>query len=178
MTEMTISRPDETEYLPYYDRYISLVPEGNILSLLEEQFEETLAFLRRIPEAQAGFRYAPDKWSVRQLLGHVIDGERIFAYRALRFARHDETPLPGFEQDDYVRHASFDDYPLAELIEEWASVRRSTLFLFKHLSGEAWSRRGLASESEVSVRALAYIIAGHERHHRQILRDRYLPTIK
>ncbi len=176
MTKMTTSRPDETEYVPDYEGYVSLVPEGDILSMLEEQLDETLALLSDIPEAQAGFRYAPDKWSVKELLGHMIDSERIFAYRALRFARHDETPVEGYEQDDYIRNASFDDYPLTELAEEFASVRRSTLFLFKHLSSEAWTLRGLANQSEVSVRALLYIIAGHERHHRQILRDRYLKT--
>jgi hypothetical protein len=174
MTGTLIGKPDETEYLPYYDRYISLVADGDILALLGQQMDETLAFLRSIPESQAGFRYAPDKWSIKELVGHLIDTERIFSYRALRFARNDETPLPGYEQDDYIRAASFDDYPLSELADEFESVRRSTLFLFRHLGREAWSRRGIASESEVSVRALAYIIAGHELHHREILRSRYL----
>ena len=176
MTDLTISKPDETEYLPYYGRYISLVPDGQILALLSSQLDETLALLRDIPESQAGFRYAPDKWSIKELVGHVIDTERIFAYRALRFARNDRTPLSGYEQDDYVHNASFDSYSLGELAAEFESVRRSTLFLLKHLDGEAWLRRGLASESEVSVRALAYIIAGHELHHRGILRSRYLPS--
>jgi uncharacterized damage-inducible protein DinB len=174
MTYSTIRKPDETEYLPYYGKYISLVPEGHILALLSSQLDETLALLASIPESQAGFRYAPDKWSIRELVGHVIDSERIFAYRALRFARNDLTPLSGYEQDDYITNASFDHYPLSELAEEFASVRRSTLFMLKHLDEEAWTRRGVASENEVSVRALAYIIAGHELHHRGILRDRYL----
>ena len=174
MANLTISRPDETEYLSYYGRYISLVPDGDILSMLSRQLDETLALLQSIPEERAGFRYAPDKWSIKQLVGHVIDTERIFAYRALRFARNDDTPLSGYEQDDYVRNSSFDDYPLAELSEEFANVRRANLFLFKHLSEEAWLRRGSASESEVSVRALAYILAGHELHHTAILRARYL----
>jgi hypothetical protein len=174
MTDMTISKPDVTEYLPYYGRYISLVPDGNILAVLSQQLGETLTLLRSIPESKAGFRYAPDKWSIKELVGHLIDTERIFSYRALCFARNDETPLPGYEQDDYIRNASFDDYPLGELADEFESVRRSTLFLFKHLRREAWMRRGIASESGVSVRALAYIIAGHERHHMEILRSRYL----
>ena len=176
VTDLTISKPDETEYLPYYGRYISLVPDGSILTLLSSQLDETLALLRNIPEAQAGFRYAPDKWSIKQLVGHVIDTERIFAYRALRFARNDQTPLSGYEQDDYVRNASFDNCSLGELAAEFESVRRSTLFLLKHLDEDAWLRRGLASGSEVSVRALAYIIAGHELHHREVLRSRYLPS--
>lgn len=167
-------RPDETEYLSDYGKYISLVPEGDINALLAAQLDETLALLHSIPEASAGFRYAPDKWSIKELVGHVIDGERIFAYRALRFARNDQTALAGFEQDDYITHASFDDCSLAELASEFESVRRSTCYLFKHLNEEAWARRGTASENEVSVRALAYIIAGHELHHREILRSRYL----
>lgn len=177
MSEITTSRPDATEYLPYFDRYISLVPDGDILSILSEQLNETLALLQSIPEERAGFRYAPDKWSIKQLVGHMIDAERIFAYRALRFARNDATPLPGFEQDDYIRGSSFDDYPLQELAEEFASVRRATLFLFRHLSEEAWMRKGAANESEISVRALAYSLAGHELHHREILRNRYLQAL-
>ncbi len=174
MKELTINRPEEGEYLPYYGKYISLIPEGNIVTVLSEQLDETLALLRAIPESEGGFRYAPDKWSIKELVGHVIDTERLFAYRALRFARNDETPLAGYDQDEYIRNASFDDYPLGELVAELKSVRESTVFLFKHLDQAAWLRRGLANESEVSVRALAYIIAGHELHHRRILRDRYL----
>ena len=174
MTNIAIGKPDETEYLPYYSGYISLVPEGDVLSVLSQQLEETLALLRSIPESQAGFRYAPGKWSIKELVGHIIDSERIFSYRALRFARNDETPLPGYEQDDYIRNASFDAYPLAELADEFESVRRSSLFLFRHLDREAWMRKGIANDSEASVRALVYIIAGHERHHREVLRSKYL----
>ena len=174
MNNLMIGRPDETEYLQYYGRYISLVPDGDILTTLSEQLGNTLALLQVIPESRASFRYAPDKWSIKELVGHLIDTERIFAYRALRFARKDKTPLPGFEQDDYIRYASFDDYPLGELAAEFESVRRSSLFLFKHLEKEAWARRGVANDSEVSVRALAYTIAGHELHHRAILQSRYL----
>lgn len=174
MRHLTISRPDETEYQPYYGRYIALVPAEDIVTTLRAQLDDTLALLRGIPESQAAFRYAPDKWSIKQLVGHVIDGERVFAYRALRFARRDTTPVPGFEQDDYVSNATFDDVPLSELAAEFESVRRATLSLFEHLSEEAWMRRGTANDSEVSVRALAYIIAGHEQHHKKILRERYL----
>lgn len=179
MRDFAIGKPDETEYLPYYGRYIALVPDSsNILPVLSDQMEDTLALLRSIPESQAGFRYAPDKWSIREVVGHVIDTERIFAYRALRFARHDQTPLPGYEQDDYISNASYDAHPLGELAAEFESVRRSTLFLFKHLDAEAWLRRGTANESEVSVRALAYIIAGHELHHKEVLRNRYLQAVQ
>ena len=174
MTDLTISKPDETEYLPYYGRYISLVPDGQILSLLSSQLDDTLALLRHIPESQAGFRYAPDKWSIKELVGHVIDTERIFAYRALRFGRGDSTELSGFEQDDYVRGGSFSERSLSDLAEEYEHVRRSTISLLANLDDEAWSRRGSANNNEVSVRALAFIIAGHERHHVEILRTKYL----
>jgi hypothetical protein len=175
-TTLTINRPEEAEYASYYGKYVSLVKGEDILTTLGDQSSGTLALLGDVPESHAGFRYAAGKWSIKELVGHVIDGERIFAYRALRFARNDRTPVPGFEQDDYIRNASFDSCSLADLAAEFESVRRSTLFMFKHLDGEAWTRRGVASESEVSVRALAYIIAGHELHHMGILRDRYLPA--
>lgn len=170
----TINKPDTTEYLPYYGKYVSLVPDGDILNVLGKQIEETVGLLNGIPESRANFRYAPDKWSIKELVGHVIDTERIFAYRALRFARNDKTPLPGYEQDDYVSNASFDSCTLTDLASELKTVRQSTLFLFKHLDESAWMRRGLANDSEASVRALAHIIAGHELHHREILRSRYL----
>jgi uncharacterized damage-inducible protein DinB len=174
MTTLHIDRPEATEYQPYYSEYVSLVEGDNILSTLGAQLAGTLALLRGVPESQAGFRYAAGKWSVKELVGHLIDAERIFAYRALRFARNDRTPLPGYEQDDYIRNASFDACSLGALAAEFESVRRATIFLFEHLDAEAWTRVGVANESEVSVRAIAYIIAGHELHHVGILRDRYL----
>lgn len=177
MMNQTIVKPDTTEYLPYYGKYVSLVPEGNILTVLGKQIKETTDLLNSIPESRASFRYAPDKWSIKELVGHLIDSERIFAYRALRFARNDKTPLSGYEQDDYVSNASFDNCTLADLASEFESVRQSTLFLFKHLDENAWMRRGLANDAEASVRALAHIIAGHELHHREILRSRYLSAM-
>lgn len=177
MTTLT-NRPEATEYNPYYGKYVSLVADDDILTVLSDQLSVTLALLGSVPESQGNFRYAAGKWSMKELLGHMIDTERIFAYRALRFARNDATPLPGFEQDDYIRNASFDACTLGALAAEFESVRRATLFLFRHLDGEAWTRRGVASESEVSVRALAYIIAGHELHHVGVLRDRYLSAAR
>lgn len=167
-------RPAADEYLAYYNRYIQRVPEGDVVSTLSNQIGETLALLRGLPESVATYRYAPDKWSVNEMIGHMIDTEKIFAYRALRFARADRTPVPGYEQDDYVRNSSFNSYPLSELASELETVRRSTLYFLRHLEDEAWARRGLANNAEVSVRALAYIIAGHELHHREMLRTRYL----
>lgn len=177
MMNETMGKPDTTEYLPYYGKYVSLVPDGDIITVLGKQIEETEGLLNSIPESRASFRYAPDKWSIKELVGHMIDTERIFAYRALRFARNDKTPLPGYEQDDYVSNASFDSYTLADLAAELKSVRQSTVFLFKHLNPNAWTRSGLANNGEASVRALAHIIAGHELHHRGILHGKYLSAV-
>jgi hypothetical protein len=151
MTEQANNYPEATEYASYYGRYVSLVPEGDILATLAEQMDSTLLVLRGIDEAKAGHRYAPDKWSIKELVGHMIDTERIFAYRALRFARNDETPLSGFEQDDYIRHASFDAYRLDELAREFEFVRGANLLMFKHLDEAAWQRRGVATESPAIV---------------------------
>ncbi|MBX2991283.1 MAG: DinB family protein [Bacteroidetes bacterium] len=166
--------PEPTEYAPYYRTYVSLVPKEDILATLNRQKDETLRLLRGIPQSQEQFRYAPGKWSIRELLGHVIDSERVFSYRALRISRNDKTPLPGFEQEPYIQFGNYDACPLAELSEEFSHVRQATTALFKHLSDEAWLRSGTASNAEVSVRALAYIIAGHEVHHRNILQTKYL----
>ncbi|MFY9555478.1 MAG: DinB family protein [Blastocatellia bacterium] len=176
MTAAVTERPDSSEYPAYTEGYISRVPDGDIVATLSRQLEDTLALIKSVPEARGGFRYAEGKWSVRELIGHVIDSERVFAYRALRFGRGDTTPLAGFEQDDYVRGGAFDRISLSELADEYEHVRRATISLFANLDGEAWRRRGAANNNEVSVRALAFIIAGHERHHVEILRTRYLSS--
>jgi hypothetical protein len=163
-------RPGPGEYAPYYERYVSRVAEGDVVATLRRQIEETLALLGGVSEERAGRGYEPGKWSIKELVGHMVDGERIFAYRALRFARGDRTPLPGFEQNPYVEAGDFNSRTLAE----FADVRRATLRLLGSLTEEAWARSGVASDSEVTVRALAYIIAGHEAHHVGILRERYL----
>jgi hypothetical protein len=168
------TRPAASEYLPYYERYIALVPDGDVISTLATQMTDTQSLLCALPASVATYRYAPEKWSVNELVGHLIDSERIFTSRALRFGRNDPTPLPGFEQDDYVRGATFDAYPLAELASELEAVRQATIFLFRHMDEGAWTRRGTANNAEISVRALAYVVAGHELHHREILSTRYL----
>jgi uncharacterized damage-inducible protein DinB len=145
-----------------------------VIETLQRQMRDTQALLRRLPASSSTYRYAPGKWSVNEMVGHIIDSERIFAARALRFARGDSTPLPGFEQDDYVRGGSFDSYPLVEMASELEAVRASTIFFFRHLTEEAWQRAGIANDAKVTVRALAYIIAGHELHHRGILENRYV----
>ena len=166
-------KPTADEHAPYYSRYVSLVPDGEIVEILSRQLEETLALLRSISEERAGESYEPGKWTVKELVGHMIDAERIFAYRALRIARGDRTPLAGFEQDDYVRNGNFAGYTLEALARELELVRRANVLMFEHLAEEAWSRRGTASDAEVSVRAIAYILAGHELHHQAILVERY-----
>lgn len=174
MPNITSIRPGASEYAPYYANYISLVPEGDVTAILNRQLEDTLTQLRAISETQAGTRYAPGKWSIKEVVGHVTDTERIFAYRALRFARGDQTPLSGFEQDDYVRNANFDALHLSDLASEFEHVRRATLYMFRAFDAAVWTRRGVANGAEVSVRALGYIIAGHETHHMQIISTRYL----
>ena len=167
-------RPDPSEFVPYYGKYIGLVPDGSVVDSLETQIRETSALLRSVPDARASHRYAPGKWSVKEVVGHLADGERVFAYRALRFARNDGTPLPGFDENLYAANSGFDARPLGEVASEYEAVRQATLALFRGLGDEAWLRRGIASENPVSVRALAWIIAGHELHHRAVLRERYL----
>src|SRR5580704_15168098 len=152
---LNIPRPEPGEYAPYYDRYISLVSGSDILAALDAQRRETLILLCGLNEADGDFRYAPDKWSTKEVLGHVCDTERIFSYRALRIARGDRTPIEGFEQDDYVRNGPFARRPVADLVEEFIAVRRATLSLLRNLDETAWARRGIANKNEVSVRALA-----------------------
>jgi uncharacterized damage-inducible protein DinB len=172
---MAIAPPETSEYAPYYGRYISLVQSDDILPTLQKQLSVTKALLSSLSEQQANRRYAPDKWSIKQVLGHLIDSERIFAYRALRIARADQIPLEGFEQDDYVRAGNFESRSLSDLLEEYETVRAATVTLFRNLDAAAWSRHGIANNNQVTVRAVAYIIAGHEVHHMQIVTSRYLP---
>jgi uncharacterized damage-inducible protein DinB len=169
----TIARPQAGEYAPYYDRYISLVASTDILTTLDEQRRAMVLLLSCRDEEDGNFRYAPDKWSAKEVLGHICDTERVFAYRALRIARGDVTELAGFEQDDYVRNGPFAQRPISDLVEDYIAVRRATLSLLRNLDEAAWSRRGVASKNEVTVRALAYMIAGHELHHRKILEEKY-----
>ena len=169
----TVARPQAGEYSPYYDRYISLVQGEDILNTLDQQRRETMTLLCGRNEEDGNFRYAPGKWSAKEVLGHVCDTERVFAYRAMRISRADTTPLEGFGQDDYVRHGPFAKRPLEDLVEDFIAVRRATLSLLRNLDEAAWTRRGIANKNEVSVRGLAYIIAGHELHHRGILEEKY-----
>jgi hypothetical protein len=166
-------RPQSGEYNPYYDRYISLISSDDIINVLEKQAVDTVGLLKSAG-AKADFRYAPGKWSVKEVLGHVNDTERIMAYRALRVSRGDKTPMAGFEQDDYVRDGNFGQRTLPDLVAEFADIRKATVSFVRHLDAEAGARRGTANNDVISARALPYIIAGHELHHRRILQERYL----
>lgn len=168
-----IGRPEPTEYAPYFARYISLVPDGDILAALESQPAEMRRALGALSESQAGFRYAEGKWSIREVVGHVIDAERVFGYRALCVARGDTTPLPSFDENAYSSNAPHDDCPLAELLEEFETVRKGHILLFRHLRPEDWRRKGVANNFPVSPRGMAYNMTGHVFHHLYGLRDNY-----
>lgn len=168
------SPPAADEHLPYYGKYIATVPAGDVLATLEAQVGETISLLGGLDEEKAAYRYAPGKWSVKQVIGHVADTERVFSYRALCAARGETAPLPSFEQDDYVANGNFDGRTLDSLVDELTAVRRATLALFRSMDDTALARRVVASGAPVTPRALAWIIAGHERHHRRLLREHYL----
>lgn len=174
---MPNQRPQPEESAPYYHLYIKQVEGNDILSTLSNNKTQTLELLRSLPQPVWAYRYAPDKWTAAELLLHVIDTERIFAYRALRIARNDQTPIEGFEQDDYVPFSGATARAARSIIEEYAAVREASLQLFRHFSPEMWSRQGTASGRPFTTRALAYITAGHELHHLRILKERYLATI-
>lgn len=167
-------RPEKNEYAEFYQTYVSLVDETDIIPALAKQMEDLRQLLAGTSVEQENFRYASGKWSVKELLGHVTDAERVFSYRAFRISRGDETPLAGFEENFYVANSNFSNTSFADLIEEFAMLRAANVLLFKNLSEEAWRCVGTASDAQVSVRALAFIMVGHVRHHANILRTRYL----
>lgn len=169
--------PEPGEQPDYQRAYQRLVPEGDVIALLATQLGDTLDPLAHLTDAQARSAYAPGKWSVKDVVGHLAECERVFAYRALRIARGDATPLPGFDQDAYVAAAGFDARPLDDLAAELRAVRAATVAFFRGLPEAAMTRTGTASDHAFSVRAAAHTIAGHERHHRRILLDRYLPAL-
>ena len=173
MSTTLTPRPGTDEYLPYYDRYVALVPDGNLVELLAGQNRDTIQLLRGVDDKRGLFAYAPGKWTVKEVMGHLSDAERVFAYRALRFARGDAQALAGFDENAYAPAGRFNDRPLADLIDEFQSIRASTVHLFRHLNEDELARRGIANNNPISVRALGFVIAGHERHHVKLLRERY-----
>jgi len=174
MSNLIVGKPQPTEHAPYYSLYIDRIAGDDIIAVLENQLSETLSTISLAEEKNITDPYAPGKWSVKELIGHLNDTERVMSYRALRFGRNDKTPLSGFEQDDFIPTGRFNERSLSDLKAEFECIRRSTLCLLKHFDNDAWLRTGLANNNEISVRALAYVMAGHVTHHMDILATRYL----
>jgi hypothetical protein len=170
---MNSSRPLPTDYAPYFGRYINLVPESDFVAALAGQPAEYRALLGKLSPEQAGFRYAPEKWTIREVVGHVIDAERVFGYRALCIARGETVSLPSFDENGYAAASGHDACSLLELLEELVHVRRGHIALFEHLTKSAWERTGTVNQNAISVRSLAYIMTGHARHHVGVLKERY-----
>jgi hypothetical protein len=172
-----LDRPGAGEFAAWYEGYVALVPAGDICHVLREQGQQLLEVLRHVPESAADHAYAPGKWSIKEVVGHISDAERVFSYRALRIARADSTPLAGFDEQQWVPPARFGDRALAHLAAEFAAVRAASIALLDGLPEDAWTRSGTANGQQVSVRALAAIIAGHALHHQRILVERYFPQV-
>jgi len=168
-----MSRPAETEYAPFYSGYVSLVPESDVLAVLEEQRDVFRRLAVAVSAGRERHRYAEGKWSIREVAGHLVDAERVFGYRAFAFSRGAKAPLPSFDENEYVAESGYDEVPLAELVDELVAVRDANLEVLRRLADAQWARVGTASGKPVSVRALAFIMAGHPRHHLAILRERY-----
>ena len=166
-------RPRDDEYAASFGAYVRLVPEDDVLSALREQVDVMRRLAASVPAAKETHAYASGKWTVRQVIGHVTDAERVFSYRALCFSRSDATPLPAFDENAYVDHAPFNDVPLANLVEEFVLLRSANVKMFESLRNDQWTISGIANRNPISVRALAYVMAGHVRHHLDILRDAY-----
>jgi hypothetical protein len=169
-----IGRPEDSEYAPGFAGYVARVPEADVLAVLDSQAIEIPRLFRSIPAERLDFRYGPGKWSPRQLAGHVIDAERTFAYRALAFARGEQAPLPGFDEEEYARQAPHAGQPIEDLAAEFEHTRRANVLMLRALDRDAWHRSGVANSKAISVRALAYVMAGHVRHHAAVLREKYL----
>jgi hypothetical protein len=167
-----MARPDRSEYAAYYEKYVALVPEEDIVAAMRSELGLTVGFLTGVSDREASICHPPYTWTAKQVVGHLTDAERIFGYRALRIARGDSTPLPGFDENAYVQTAQFNEHRLTDLVAQFQTVRQSQLSLFQNLPTNAWNRHGIANGDGVSVRGLAYIIVGHERHHAAILRHR------
>lgn len=169
-----MKRPEKTEYAEFYETYVLRVPETEILPAMERQIAEARKIFAEIAEEKGAFAYSEGKWTIKELLGHLIDGEKILAYRALRIARNDKTPIEGYEENLYVENGNFNNRTLADLVEDFALLRQVNVRFFKSLPENAWTRTGTANNKEFSVRGLAYVIVGHVRHHLGVLRERYL----
>src|SRR5688572_21955482 len=157
-----MQRPSESDYPPAFAGYVSLVPEDDILSVIEQGSSETQRLLSSLDDERATYRYAEGKWSVKEVIGHVTDAERVFGYRAMCIARGEKSSLPGFDENSYMKESGFDDWRIGDLAEAYAVMRRANIVMFRNLPADAWNRRGLANQNEITVNALAYIIVGHD----------------
>ena len=169
-----MNRPNESEYAPYYQSYVDQVSENDIMHVLRGELDELDVLLARVPAEKEKYAYADGKWTIREIIGHLIDGERVFGYRALCIARGEKQNLPGFDQNDYMLTAPYNHIELEDLLSELRLVRQANLAMLRNLDEGAWARLGTANGNEVSVRALVFIMAGHVRHHMGVLRERYL----
>jgi hypothetical protein len=169
-----MSRPQPSEYDPYYEKYVSLVPEEEVVDVLARQHKELFRLFHGVSDSVGTFAYEEGKWTVKEVLSHLIDGERMFAYRVLRIARGDMTPIEGFEQDGYIENSHANRRGISDLLDEFKLLRKANVMFFRNLEPEDWTRVGIANNIEVSVRSLAWIMAGHVRHHVAILTERYL----
>ena len=177
MSVVLVERPLSTEYPGAFGGYVGRVPETDVVATLTRQKDDVLAAFGKARGPAERYRYAAGKWSVREMVGHIVDTERIMGYRAVCVARGEAASLPGFDENAYVANASFDECPLPELLDEFAHVREGHLAFFRHLSLNAWLRKGIANGNPISVRALAYVMAGHPRHHLAVFQERYLPHL-
>lgn len=167
-------KPSVEEYAPFYKRYIELAPEGAILAHLAQQKDASLAWMEQVPTDKWDYRYEPNKWSLKEIWVHLMDTERVFTYRAMRISRKDATPLPGFDHNGFVPNSGASARSVASIHQEYDLLRQSTIQLFNNFSDEMWAQLGNASDHPISVRALAYLVAGHELHHINIMEERYL----
>ena len=171
-----MNRPNESEYAPDYQGYVDQVSESDIMTVLRDELDELDVLLARVPAEKETYAYAEGKWTIREIIGHLIDGERVFGYRALCIARGEKQNLPGFDQNDYMLTAPYGHIELEDLLSELRLVRLSNIAMFRSLDEEAWNRAGTANANEITVRALAFIMAGHVRHHMNVLQERYLAS--
>jgi len=171
---MIIEQPQSSEYPPYYQHYLDLVSNGDVIKTLKDQIMDIQAVISKIPEEKEGYAYAEGKWTIKEVIGHVIDTERILGYRVLRFARKDKTVLPGFDENAFVSNANFNKRTLYELAHEFAIVREANITLFKTFEKEHLIQKGNANGQEVSVRSVIYMIAGHASHHMNVIKTKYL----
>ena len=169
-----MQKPDTTEYAPYYKRYIDLIDTEDLLSFFKLQSEEIISLLKNVSEEQASFRYAEGKWMMKEVFAHIIDSERIFGYRVLAISRGDKNPLPGFAENEYVANGKYEKRSLQSLVTEYTHLSAANLELFKSLDVEMLSQRGIASNKEVTARAILFVTIGHEKHHLEIIKTRYL----